>query len=330
MRFAYLLLILFMLAACQNDKKQEDNSSDLIKKEIYIPSFNVDSAYYFVGKQVSFGPRVPNTKAHVETGDYIITKLKSYGWKVDQQEFQATTFDEQNLYLRNIIANYNPKARKRILLAAHWDTRPWADADQIRQDEPILGANDGASGVGVLIEMARVISQNDSLKVGVDIIFFDGEDWGNDASTQGHVPVMGDFASWWCLGSQYWSKNKHQRNYSAYYGILLDMVGGKDARFYIEGHSNNYAPTIVEKVWGRASQLGYDRYFVRKPGGAVTDDHYFVNEIGKIPMIDIIPTDPTDGSFGSFHHTHADNMDIISKETLGAVGETLLNVIYRE
>ncbi|HNP18878.1 MAG TPA: M28 family peptidase [Fulvivirga sp.] len=330
MRFTYLLPIIIAFSACQNDKKQEAESSDLTKKEVYVPSFNADSAYYFVDKQVSFGPRVPNTKGHVETGDYLIAKLKGYGWEVEEQEFQATTFDKQNLYLRNIIAGYNPKAQKRILLAAHWDTRPWADADDSRQDEPILGANDGASGVGVLIELARVIGQNDSLKVGVDIILFDGEDWGNDASTQDYVPVTGDFESWWCLGSQYWSKNKHRRNYSAYYGILLDMVGGKDAKFYIEGHSNYYAPSIVEKVWGKASQLGYDRYFVRKQGGAITDDHYFVNKIGKIPMIDIIPTDPVDGSFGSFHHTHADNMDIISKETLDAVGVTLLNVIYRE
>ena len=328
MRFTYLLLLIIVIVACQNDKKQEGDVLESNKKEVYIPSFNADSAYYFVDKQVSFGPRVPNTKPHIETGDYIISKLESYGWTVEQQEFQATTFDNQNLYLRNIIASYNPKAGKNILLASHWDTRPFADKDTERQNEPILAANDGASGVGVLLEIARVIGQNDSLDIGVDIILFDGEDWGEGPDS--YSQPQNGFESWWCLGSQYWSKNKHRTNYSAYYGILLDMVGGKDAKFYVEGHSQKYAPSIVDKVWGKASQLGYDRYFVRKSGGQITDDHYFVNKNARIPMIDIIPTDPVDGSFGSFHHTHADNMDIISKETLAAVGETLLHVIYQE
>jgi glutaminyl-peptide cyclotransferase len=328
MRFFYIISLTTLLAACQTDKKQEANTSELTSQKTFVPVFNADSAYYFVEKQVSFGPRVPNSKAHNETGDYLIEKLKSYGWSVQQQEFEATTFDNQNLYLRNIIAGYNPKAAKRILLAAHWDTRPFADKDEVRSTEPIPGANDGASGVGVLLEMARTIGISDSLNIGVDIILFDGEDWGEgpDTNTQ---PING-LESWWCLGSQYWSKNKHKSNYSAYYGILLDMVGGKDAKFFIEGYSNTVAPSIVDKVWGRASQLGYDRYFVRRSGGSITDDHYFVNKYAKIPMIDIIPTDPSDGSFGSFHHTHADNMDIISKETLGAVGETLMHVIYKE
>jgi glutaminyl-peptide cyclotransferase len=328
MRFLYIISLTILLAACQTDKKQEADTSELTSQKNFVPIFNADSAYYFVEKQVSFGPRVPNSKAHSETGDYLIDKLKSYGWSVQQQEFEATTFDSQNLYLRNIIGSYNPKASKRILLAAHWDTRPFADKDEVRSTEPIPGANDGASGVGVLLEMARTIGISDSLNIGVDIILFDGEDWGEgpDTNTQ---PING-LESWWCLGSQYWSKNKHKSNYSAYYGILLDMVGGKGAKFFIEGYSNTLAPSIVDKVWGRASQLGYDRYFVRRPGGSIIDDHYFVNKYAKIPMIDIIPTDPSDGSFGSFHHTHADNMDIISKETLGAVGVTLLNVLYNE
>ncbi|MEQ9166554.1 MAG: M28 family peptidase [Fulvivirga sp.] len=327
------LTVLSILAiSCDSSKKT--TTEDKVSKNVKIvkaPSFNADSAYSFVKKQVDFGPRVPSTRPHIDAGDYLVEKLKSYNWEVTEQTFDATSFDYKPMALRNIIASYNPQIKtKRILLAAHWDSRPFADKDTERKDEAILGANDGASGVGVLLEIARLLSQSDSLAIGVDIIFFDGEDWGNDSSHQKYTPVRDGWEDWWCLGSQYWSKNKHQRGYSAYYGILLDMVGGKNAKFYVEGHSNFYAPSIVDKVWGQASKLGYDRYFIRKEGGAITDDHYFVNEYAKIPMIDVIPTDPVSNSFGDFHHTHKDNMDIISRETLQAVGQTVIKVLYTE
>jgi glutaminyl-peptide cyclotransferase len=324
-------IISVLAISCDSSKKTttEEKASEA-KKVIKAPSFNADSAYAFVKKQVDFGPRVPNTQAHVQAGNYMVDKLKTYGWEVVEQQFVATSFDYKPMPLRNIIAIYNPASTKRILLAAHWDSRPFADKDTERKDEAIAGANDGASGVGVLLEIARLLPGNDSLNVGVDIILFDGEDWGNDSSHQKYTPVRDGWEDWWCMGSQYWSKNKHKRNYSAFYGILLDMVGGKNAKFYVEGHSKFYAPSIVNKVWNKASQLGYDRYFIRQDGGTITDDHYFVNEYAKIPMIDIIPTDPEDGSFGDFHHTHKDNMDIISKETLQAVGQTVLTVLYNE
>ena len=330
-RISSLILVFASIVSCTT-KKENINSDDELtnKNAISVPFFNADSAYSFIEKQVSYGPRVPNTAAHVNTGDYIIKKLKQYGLTVIEQNFEATTFDGQNLFLRNIIASYNPSAKKRILLSSHWDSRPFADKDDIRSNEPILGANDGASGVGVLLEMARVISNASALEIGIDIILFDGEDWGNDTQFQPYVPLRDGLESWWCLGSQYWSKNKHKVNYSAFYGILLDMVGGKNAKFFIEDYSRSYAPSIVDKVWGQASQLGYDRYFIRRPGGQITDDHYFVNKNAKIPMIDIIPTDPATGSFGEFHHTHDDNMSVISKETLDAVGTTLLLVVYKE
>lgn len=307
-------------------KKKEIIKSEEVER--FVPSFNADSAYNFIDKQVAFGPRVPNTKPHLETGDFIIKTLKGYGWSIQEQNFKATTFDGELLYLRNIIGSYNPERKKRILLAAHWDTRPYADKDDERTNEPIPGANDGASGVGVLLEIARTVNKFDSLNVGLDIILFDGEDWGegSDLSTR---PTNG-LESWWCLGSQYWSKNKHKSNYSAYYGILLDMVGGEGAKFYIEEYSQAFAPSIVNKVWGKGIELGYGRYFIKQTGGSITDDHFFVNKNAKIPMIDIIPTNPVDGSFGDFHHTHDDNMSIISKQTLKAVGQTLLNVIYNE
>lgn len=326
---SFLLLGIALSWSCTSDKpaEKEETTNTAIA---YVPPFSADSAYAFVNKQVEFGPRVPNTNAHVETGNYLVAKLKEYNWQVVEQNFQATSFDNQTLYLRNIIGSFNAQASKRILLAAHWDTRPFADKDDERVNEPIDGANDGASGVGVLLEIARTISKYDSLNIGVDIIFFDGEDWGNDIDFHGRIPLRDGVESWWALGSQYWSKNKHKANYSAYYGILLDMVGGNNTQFWREGYSNEYAPSIVDKVWNEGRSLGFGRYFINKNGGAITDDHYFVNKNAKIPMIDIIPTDPIDSSFGTFHHTHDDNMNVISKETLYAVGTTVLHILYKE
>jgi hypothetical protein len=249
---------------------------------------------------------------------------------VQTQPFQATTFDGQELYLRNIIASFNPNTTKRLLFATHWDTRPYADKDEENPDNPIDGANDGASGVGVLLEIARsVFLAPNKPAVGLDLIFFDGEDWGElDSGPRVRTPE--DLDSWWCLGSQYWSKNKHRSGYSAYYGILLDMVGGKNAQFPIEGYSNDYAGKVTRKVWDWGNFLGYSNYFIYDLKAPITDDHKYVNEIGKIPMMDIVHYEPGSGYFGDFHHTHDDNMDLIDKNTLEAVGNTLMHVLYHE
>lgn len=320
-----------LMTACGDDKKKEasDTKAEPEEKVVNVPGFNADSAYYFIKEQVDMGPRVPNTQAHRKAGDYYIEKLTSYGAEVQTQEFEATTFDGEKLYLRNIIASFYPEKQKRILLAAHYDSRPFADKDTERKNEPIAGANDGASGVGVLLEAARVIGNNKGPDVGVDIIFFDGEDWGEtEGSTS--VPLPEGLNSWWCLGSQHWAKNKHKKGYSAYYGILLDMVGAKDARFPMEGNSVYYARSVVDRIWNRAARSGYGNYFIRKQPGAITDDHVFVNEFAKIPMVDIVHYDATHGYFGNFHHSHKDDMSIISKETLEAVGQTILAVLYHE
>lgn len=325
-----LLFIALLTISCGDDKKKEvTQEKPKEEKIVTVPNFNPDSAYHFIKTQVDMGPRVPNTAAHKQAGDYYIAKLQSYGAKVQTQEFEATTFDNEKLYLRNIIASFSPEKKKRVLLAAHYDTRPFADKDENRPHEPIAGANDGASGVGVLLEIARVISTDNSPDVGVDIIFFDGEDWGELENSSRVAPAEG-LDSWWCLGSQYWSKNKHEKGYSAYYGILLDMVGAKDAQFPMEDTSLYYARSIVDKVWERAAKLGFSNYFVRKQPGGITDDHSFVNKYANIPMIDIVHYDPAHGYFGDFHHSHKDDMDIISKETLEAVGETVLAVLYYE
>ncbi|MBL6444980.1 M28 family peptidase [Fulvivirga sp. 29W222] len=323
--FASSLLILI---ACDSNKKKETHTT-IEEKTVQVPNFNADSAYQFVKRQVEFGPRVPNTPAHRQAGEYFINKFKAYGAKVQTQDFEATTFDNQSLNLRNIIASFYPEKRKRILLASHWDSRPFADKDLERPNEPIAGANDGASGVGILLEIGRVLSKNSAPDVGIDIILFDGEDWGELNNGQKIEPPA-NLDSWWCLGSQYWSKNKHDKNYSAYYGILFDMVGAKYAQFPMEESSLYYARSIVEKVWSRAEKLGFSNYFIRKQPGGITDDHVFVNEYAKIPMVDIVHFDPVNGYFGDFHHSHKDDMEIISKETLKAVGQTTMAVIYYE
>jgi len=188
----------------------------------------------------------------------------------------------------------------------------------------------GCVGAGLLVEVARVLSKNSLPTVGIDFILFDGEDWGEKINETSKLNLPEGYESWWCLGSQYWSKHKHQKNYTAYYGILLDMVGSKHAQFFREGASLEMAPSTVEKVWNTATRLCYTDYFVKTNVSAITYDHVFVSEMGKIPMIDIVHYQTGVGFFGDYHHSRKDNLSIISKETLGAVGSTLLNVVYCE
>jgi hypothetical protein len=328
--FLFLAIPMIILESCSPKKKTDETQVPL--RVVQVPSFNADSAYFFVEKQVAFGPRVPNTKAHNQASHYFIDQFKKFGASVIIQDFDAITWDNQKIQLKNIIASYNPAAKKRILLAAHWDTRPYADKDKEKKDAPFDGANDGASGVGVLLEISRLLGQGKTPSVGVDLILFDGEDWGKDSSTgqESKLAIPDGYEEWWCLGSQYWAKHKHVKNYTAYYGILLDMVGAKHAQFFREGASLEFAPTVVEKVWNTASRLGYTDYFVKTNVGGIIDDHLYVNEFGKIPTIDIVHYQTGVGFFGDYHHARKDNLSIISKETLGAVGTTLMNVVYYE
>lgn len=328
----YCCCLALVLSACQQESEHtvsdNDSSANVPLEEVSMPDFNADSAYHFVQAQVDFGPRVPNTSAHQATADYLKETFRKYGAEVQTQAFEAQAFDGTSLALQNIIASYNPQQSKRILLAAHWDSRPFADKDQERTQEPIDGANDGASGVGILLELARIFQQQ-APEVGVDMILFDGEDYGEPQN----YPQSQESSSqvWWCLGSQHWSENKHETNYMAYYGILLDMVGAEGAQFYREGVSMRAAPSIVKKVWAQAQSLGHGRHFVYQNSPEIVDDHIYVNYNAKIPMIDIIEYAPgTEAYFPAYHHTHDDNMELISKETLKAVGETVAGVIYRE
>jgi Zn-dependent M28 family amino/carboxypeptidase len=329
-----LLIGFFLISSCQEKKRTIEQTADNTPViTVKAPDFNADSAYAFVEKQVSFGPRVPNTQAHRQAGDYLINTLKKYGADVTVQDFVAEAYTGAKLQSRNIIAAFKPQESKRILLAAHWDSRHIADKDSINPTRPIDGANDGGSGVGVLLEIARILQQDSTgPKVGVDIILFDSEDYGEPENLkQGDYPNRKPNQIYWCLGSQYWVKNKHKPNYSAYYGILLDMVGAKGARFAKEGHSMEYAASVVQRVWNIGQALGYSNYFINQNMGGITDDHYFVNRDARIPMIDIIEYEPSGrDEFGHYHHTHRDNMQVIDKSTLKAVGQTVLQAVYEE
>ncbi|TAJ14868.1 M28 family peptidase [Marinilabiliaceae bacterium JC017] len=316
--------------ACTSTGNKTTNTSDKADRKsttIATPIFNGDSAYHYVDAQVAFGPRVPNTEKHAACANYLASQLKRFGAHVIVQEAPVIAFDGTTLNAKNIIGQFNPEQKKRILLFAHWDTRPFADhdPDPAKRNTPILGANDGASGVGVLLEIARQLGKTDH-HLGIDIIFFDAEDYGTPDHK--NMPYKEDT---WCLGSQYWAKNPHTPNYRAKYGILLDMVGARDALFYKERYSMQYAPNIVEKVWNTAADIGYLRHFSYDLGGQITDDHVYVATIRNIPCIDIIQHDPmSETSFGTYWHTHDDTMENIDKNTLKAVGQTVLEVIYSE
>ena len=294
------------------------------------PDFNADSAYAFTQAQCDFGPRDMNSKGHEECGAWIVAKFKGYGCKVTTQEADLKGYDGTTLKSTNIMAQYNPGATTRILLCAHWDSRPWADndPDSANWHKPILAANDAASGVAVMLEIARLLQKNALPSgFGVDFVCFDAEDWGTP-QWEANQAASGDS---WALGAQHFAANLPQ-GYEARYGILLDMVGGMNAKFYKEGISNQYAPEIVKKVWRAARQAGFGSYFPRQEGGMITDDHIPLNQKAGIPTIDIIPYYPDcqQSSFGPTWHTLADNMDNIDRNTLKAVGQTVIQVLFTE
>lgn len=317
MNIRYFLSILFiclLFVGCGGDVEKIPQENTKVK----IPAFSAQGAYDFVQAQVDLGYRCPGCPGAEKAIDYMKSELQNAGWDVELQTFDAKIYTGQEFKGTNVIGRYNPEVKERVMLCAHWDSRLIADKDTVRQDQPIAGANDGASGVGVLLQLAHTISQN-PIPMGVDIIFFDLEDQGEDGGGDAYT---------WGLGSQYWSRNLHEKPYHIKYGILLDMVGHPDAEFPIEGYSWQYAQDVVRKVWKVADILGHNDLFVDKGIGGITDDHYFINTIAKLPVIDII--DYREGKFMHEHHTHADDMRTIDKKTLGAVGQVITATIYKE
>lgn len=331
-KFKNLLMLLAVagmtLVSC-GGKQQSGDVTD--GDSIQVPVFDADSAFQSIVKQCSFGPRVMNSEAHDRCGDYIVAAFKACGLSVTEQEATIPSYDGTPLKMRNIIARCDTANPARILLCAHWDSRPWADndPDEANHKKPVMAANDGASGVAVLLEIARVI-KDAKPAVGIDFVCFDAEDggvpsWDNVEDEQAEMNS-------WSLGSQYFSANLIPPSYSPRYGVLLDMVGARGARFYKEGFSMQYAPSVVDKMWSAASRAGYSSYFIQEDGGYVTDDHGPLNQIARIPTIDIIPyfKNMSGSSFGPTWHTVSDTPENIDKGTLKAVGQSVLQLLFEE
>ena len=337
----YMLLVALLLVNCGGSGKDTgatavsveaaptDETAKTVEPAAIVPIFDADSAYSFVERQVAFGPRVPGTATHRKCGNWLVEKLRSYGAEVLTQDVDLKAYNGNVLKARNIIAQFQPEKQERIMLCAHWDTRPWADSDPDKANhyKPIPGANDGGSGVGVLLEIARQLSMTPTA-TGIDIVLFDAEDYGLH---ENDVTRYASNRHSWALGSQYWSYFPHVAGYSPRFGILLDIVGAPNSVFCQEYYSLHYAAGVVRKVWRWAEKAGYSAYFSSEEGGAITDDHLYVNSTAGIPCIDIINYDPeSPNGFGPHHHTMKDDMDWIDAGTLKAVGQTVLTVIYNE
>lgn len=304
----------------QTDAKEDKTTA------VARPEFNADSAFQRVADQVSLGFRIPGSDAHRKCEELIVAKMKAYGAdSVSVQRGETTAFDGKKLPIANIFASVRPDAAKRILFVAHYDTRPWADSDpdEANRKKPVPGANDGGSGVAVMLEIARALQQQRP-EIGVDFFFTDVEDYGADSDS-------GNGEDTWALGTQHWvASAPYNPDNRPAYGIVLDMVGGRNARFPREYASTHYAPAVVDRVWGIAASSPYADRFPNQIGGAVVDDHIYINSLG-IPCIDIIETaNPQTGSFPPSWHTITDDLDNIDPATLKAVGEVMLDVIYSE
>ncbi len=323
MRITAGILVFCLVAGCsqqnQNQQAHSPSPSPVPSVTSQIPSvpvFSGERAFSYLLKQTSHGPRNPNSAGHAACRSYLITTLRMVADDVRLQEFASEGYDGETLHLTNIIASFRPEIKTRLLLCAHWDTRPRAEHDEnrSRRNEPILGANDGASGVAVLLELASLLHKNPP-PVGVDIVLFDGEDYGKEHDYQRYL-----------IGSRYFARTK-PADYVPRFGILLDMVGDSYLEIPKEGNSAKFAPDIVSLVWSTARELGL-RQFVDEPGEEILDDHVPLNEAG-IKTINIIDFNYPDQTH-RYWHTHQDTPEHCSGESLEAVGTVVTHVVYRQ
>ncbi len=313
-----------MLAGCKHKQTEVPAATSVDYTQVTVPAFCADSAYSYAAAQLAFGPRTPGSKGWKQCAAWLAEQMGRWCDTVMVQDFTATLWDGSRVPGRNIIGSLNPKAEKRVLLAAHWDSRMWADhdPDDANHRNPVPGANDGASGVAALMEMARVMSQTPP-SVGVDFIFFDVEDQGQPEWSEVHEDDT------WCKGAQHWARNRHVPYYTAVYGVLFDMVGTAAPRYTKEQVSRFYAPGLTNKLWSVAAALGYGSIFVNQTSDAILDDHLYVNQMAGIPMVDIVQNSGTT-SFFPHWHTTTDNLDNLNAESMRIVATVTMTTLYAD
>jgi Zn-dependent M28 family amino/carboxypeptidase len=283
-----------------------------------LPNFDENNAYAQILTYEKFGPKVPGTEAHVKAGDWILSELKKAGITGVEQKSTAVTFDQHTIPVRNIIGQFNPSAKTRYLLSAHWDNRPFSDEDPDPKfkSKPVPGVNDGGSGVVILLGIAKAL-KDQTTDFGVDFLFLDAEDWGTPYNEESY-----------CLGTQYWAKNPIPANYTARFGINYDMVGRIGAIFPSESYSAQRAGDVWKKLKDAAKKLGYSELFPDLRVGPVVDDHIYLMQRG-FPVYDLIHMTP-EGRFPPEWHTHQDTSEFISRDVLKAVGRTTLQALWDE
>ena len=313
-----LIVLVYFVVACNSDAKKgsaaQRGATTGATTGVTSTGFDGNAAYNYAKAQVDFGPRVPGTPAAKQAGDWIIRQMRSRADTVIVQSFTHTTADGKTLPMRNILARFRPELAERVLYLTHWDSRPVSESASTDAEKkmPVPGANDGASGVGLFVALADVLKKTPP-NVGVDLLFTDGEDYGQFGPPE--VDVL--------IGSKYFATHLPSPGYKPLYGVLWDMIGDKDLRIPYEMNSFQQAPEVVSRVWQTAADLGYGDVFVQESGGAITDDHMPLLNAG-MRVIDVIDLDYPP------HHTPQDTMDKISAKSLAIVGDVAAALVTRK
>ncbi len=310
-----IALVMVLFLSCDNTSDR-----DKLLLSTFTPNFSAEEAFRSIEKQVQLGPRIPGSKAHHLCRKFIVRSLEESGY---QPEINHGLVDSGNgiLEIFNISGSYKPELKNRILLCGHYDSRLTADLDSLMSNSPVPGANDGASGTAVLLQLAKEIQKYD-LDLGVDFIFFDGDDQGiypESSTRKKHT---------WSLGAQYWARGV-KKEYQ--YGIVLDMVGAENATFFKEDVSKIFAGSVQDKLWNIAGELGYDSFFIQKPIGVLVSDHYYINNLTKAKIPCLLVSDyrkDTEHGYFPYWHTTSDIPEHISKESLKAVGQSIIELLY--
>lgn len=319
------------LVSCTGRQTTAVGGNDTIPMQP-APLFCADSAMQYVREQCAFGPRTPMSAAHDTCCQWIAAEFRRHGADVAFQHIEVVGYDSTVMRGTNIMASINPEQTDRVLITAHYDSRMWADNDDdaAHHRSPVMAANDGASGVAVMLEMARAIGSM-PLDFGVDFVCFDLEDQGIPRWAEKDNDEPADPYGYWCMGSRQWAEQAFNGGYRARYAVNLDMVGGRGAKFAMETYSLQFARPVVQMIWHIAHQLGFGDYFDLDEGGAVMDDHVSIYQYTHIPSLDIVPhVSGSRSSFGETWHTLKDTPDNIDPAVMNAVGQVMLQTLYND